>query len=357
MSGVIGVLGGAGTVGRVVVDRLSAAGHAVRVGGRVLDRARAVPGASEALAVDLGEPDALRAFSSGCSVVVNCAGPSYRVLDVVARSALRAGAGYVDAAGDAVALDALTTGAPPELRSLPAVFSAGLMPGLSGLLPRVLAGTGSIGRLDVYVGGSVEISALSAVDTLMTRGPRFGHALAGWRDGAMVEHALNPLRSVSLPGFRGRVHAWPFLSTEAVSLAAALDVAELRNYTVYATQNLPEALAEAWAAGGPVEDHVDAVVEAARRDVAECGRHYAVLAHARPPAGSGGTSRRVLLRTADSYELSGVVAASAAVDLLAGRVRPGAHHAAEVLDPHRTAAVLAADPLVTTLELPEVTPR
>ncbi len=349
----IGVLGGSGTVGRVVVDRLAAAGHPVRVGGRDLARAKAVPGVSEAVAVDLDDADALAAFSAGCSVVVNCAGPSYQVLDVVARAALRAGAGYVDAAGDAVALDALTTDAPRELQRLPAVFSAGLMPGLSGLLPRLLAQAGPIGRLDVYVGGSVEISRLSAVDALLTRGPRFGHALAAWRDGRVVEHALAPLRSVTLPGFRGRVHAWPFLSTEMAALAAALDVAELRNYTVYATENLPAVLATAWADDGPLDAHVDAVVEAARRDVQECGRHYALLAHARPPAGSGGGSRRVLLRTPDSYELSGVVAALAAVEIVAGVVPAGAHHAADVLDPRRTAAALAEDDLVTALELPK----
>lgn len=349
----IGVLGGAGAVGRVVVDRLAVAGHPVRVGGRDLARAKAVPGAAEAVAVDLDDAEALAKFSAGCSVVVNCAGPSYRVLDVVARAALQAGAGYVDAAGDAVALEALTTDAPPELDGLPAVFSAGLMPGLSGLLPRMLADAGPIGRLDVYVGGSVEISRLSAVDALLTRGPRFGHALAAWRDGRVVEHALAPLRSVTLPGFRGRVHAWPFLSTEMTALATALNVAELRNYTVYATENLPAVLATAWADEGPLDAHVDAVVEAARRDVEECGRHYALLAHARPPAGSTAGSRRVLLRTPDSYELSGVVAALAAVAVMTGNVPAGAHHAADVLDPRRTAAALAEDDLVTALELPE----
>ncbi|MFD7657057.1 hypothetical protein ACFV4N_24045 [Actinosynnema sp. NPDC059797] len=313
-------------------------------------RAKAVPGASEAVAVDLGDADAPAAFTSGCAVVVDCAGPSYRVLDVVARAALRAGAGYVDAAGDAVALDALTTGAPPEPARLPAVFSA-------GLLPRLLAEDGPIDRLDVYVGGSVEISPLSAVDALLARGPRFGHALATWRDGGVVEHAPAPLRSVTLPGFEGRVHAWPFPSAEMGALAAALGVAELRNYTVYATGNLPTAPAAAWADDGPLDAHVDAVVEAARRDVAECGRHYALLAHARPPAGSGGGSRRVLPRTPDPYELSGVVAALAAVEILTGGVPSGAHHAADVLDPRRTAAALAADDLVTALELPRKAER
>jgi hypothetical protein len=348
----VGVLGGSGTVGRVAVERVAAAGHPVRVGGRDLQRAKEVPGAADAMRVDLDDSEALAAFCADCAVVLNCAGPSYRVLDIVARAALNAGAGYVDAAGDAVALEALTTSPPASLTQLPAVFSAGLMPGLSGLLPRLLAAAGPIGRLDVYVGGATEISRLSAVDTLLTRGPRFGHGMAAWRDGRVVEHALTPLRSVTLPGFRGRVHAWPFLSTEMASLAATLDVAELRNYTVYATENLPHVLAAAWADDAPVETHADAVVAAARRDVEEYGRHYTVLAHARPPAGSAGGSRRIMLRTPDPYELSGVVAAIAAVETAAGLIPAGAHHTADVLDPQRTADQLATDKLVTGLELP-----
>lgn len=351
----IGVLGGSGTVGRVAVNRLAGAGHAVRVGGRELARAKAVPGAADAMAVDLADPTALGEFCTGCAVVVNCAGPSYQVLDTVARAALDARANYVDAAGDAVALEALTSAPHAELTEHAAVFSAGLMPGLSGLLPRLLADAGPIGRLDVYVGGAVEISPLSAVDALLTHGPRFGHSLAAWRNGRVAEHVLAPLRSITLPGFRGRVHAWPFLSTEMVALAAALGVAELRNYTVYATEGLPEVLAEAWADTEPVEAHVEAVVEAARRDVEEHGRYYVLLAHARPPAGSGARGRRILLRTPDSYELSGVVAAVVVDEIVAGRVPAGAHHAADVLDPHRTVTRLAADDLVTALELPTPT--
>jgi hypothetical protein len=47
-----------------------------------------------------------------------------------------------------------------------------------------------------------------------------------------------------------------------------------------------------------------------------------------------------------------VVAAVAVQEVLAGIVPPGAHHAAEVLDPRRTAARIADDELVTGLELP-----
>ncbi|MFC7329778.1 saccharopine dehydrogenase NADP-binding domain-containing protein [Marinactinospora rubrisoli] len=355
----VGVLGGSGTVGRVVLDRL--AGHGIgplRVGGRDPRRATAAAASvsgAEAVAADVADPEALAAFCAGCSVVVNCAGPSYRVLDTVARAALAAGADYVDAAGDAVAMRAL------EARPTPvasrggrraAVFSAGLMPGLSGLLPRLLTAAGPPDRLEVYVGGATAISELSAVDVLLTRGPEHGSPLAAWRDGGVAERALTPLRGVVLPGFRGRVHAWPFLSAEAAELAARSGARELRAYTVYASERLPEALAAAWAdETAAVETHVPAVVAAAAADVGVGGPWYALLAHARPGPGNREGPTRLLLRTPDSYALSGVVAALAVRAVAAGEVPPGVHTAANVLDPRQVLDALAGDPLVDGIEL------
>lgn len=345
----IGVLGGAGTVGRVVVERL-AGRHRLRVGGRDLERAAAAcpPGPARPVRVDLHDPRSLAAFCAGCDVVVNCAGPSYRVLDLVARAAVAAGAHYVDAAGDLVALQALRGEPAVDLSTLASVFSAGLLPGLSGLLPRLLA-TGPLKRLDCYVGGAARIGELSAVDALLTRGPGFGTPLVGRRGTETMP--LAPLRGVALPGFQGKVHAWPFLSAEMDALATELGVGELRNYTVYVTESIPRALAEAWADGGPPERHVAAVVSAAEQDLAVTGPYYTLLFQAVPRVPAPPGPRRLLLRTPDSYALSGVVAALAADEILQGRVKPGAHLAAEVLDPAAVLDRLSGDPLVTDVEL------
>ncbi len=353
----IGVLGGAGAVGRVVVDRLARGGIApLRIGGRDADRARRVAQTvmtvpTEVAAVELDEQASLDRFCAGCDLVVNCAGPSYRVLDRVARAALHADAHYVETAGDSVAQSALEKEPPEAIGRRAAVFSAGLMPGLSGLLPRLLAADPPPSRLDSYVGGSARIGALSAVDALLTRGPDFGTPMAVWRDGAVVERALSPLREVTLPGFPGRVHAWPFLSTEAVHLAAALGVQELRSYTVYVSDQLTNALATAWADGAEAEAHAEAVVRASELDVATHGTHYTMLFFTRPRPGSGGRSRRMLLQTPDPYALSGVVAALTAEHVLGRRVPSGARLAADVLDPHDTLARLERDPLVTHVEV------
>ncbi|GAA3167619.1 hypothetical protein [Nonomuraea salmonea] len=61
--------------------------------------------------------------------------------------------------------------------------------------------------------------------------------------------------------------------------------------------------------------------------------------------------RRLILRTPDSYALSGVVAAIATGEVLGGRVKPGAWSAAECLDAAAVFARLAGDPLVTQAEI------
>jgi hypothetical protein len=355
---VVGVLGGSGAVGKVAVDRLAAYGLGpLRVGARDLERVAqvcaALPGvAATPVRADLTDPKSLREFCAGCRVVVNCAGPSYRVLDTVARTALAAGADYVDAAGDIVAIEALASHAEDRLADRVAVFSAGLMPGLSGLLPRLLAEQGPLSRLDLFVGGAAAIGPLSAVDALLTRGPKFGVALAAWREGRIVPGALAPLRSIVLPGFKGRVQAWPFLSVEASRLAAELRVAELRNYTVYVTDAIPRALAAAWADDTePIERHVAALVAAADADIAATGPYYTMLFQAVPRRHAPGRARRLILHTPDSYALSGVVAAATAREVLSGRIGPGAHLAAEVLSPKEVLALLDDDPLVTGVEL------
>nr|WP_269329693.1 saccharopine dehydrogenase NADP-binding domain-containing protein [Kineosporia babensis] len=353
----IGVLGASGEVGRVAADRIAAAGLGrLRVGGR--DRAKAekvaqeLPLAADAppvevQAVDLDDDEALARFCEGCAVVVNCAGPSYRVLDRVARAAWAAGADHVDVGGELVARDALASSADGKRI---AIFSAGVMPGLSGLLPRLLA-VRPLRRMETYVGGAARFTSISAVDALLTRGDRFGTAQASWVDGAIRPNVLGPLRNVVLPGFPQPMQALPFLTTEAQELPAR----EVRAYNVFASDRIPAALTQAWAelpVGASAEElrpYAPDVVSAADSDVDEYGAFYVLLVSARPEPGGPPGPGRVVMRATDSYALSGVVMAAAARAVLEGTLVPGSHLAAEALDPFAVAEILRADPLVHEL--------
>ncbi len=352
MTGDIGLLGGTGEVGAAAARRIASAGLGpVRIGGRHLGRATAtadaLPGPASAMRVDLSDAVALEAFCSGCRVVVNCAGPSYRVLDRVARVALAAGADYVDAAGDAP-VRRLLAADPPPARSV--VLSAGASPGLTGLLPRLLTADGPLRSLDVLAGGPARSTPVAAVDTLLTRGREFGLAGAQWRAGRVHEGVLSGLDAVTLPGFPQPVTARPFLSAEAQRLARSADVGRLRAYTVFASDRVPDLLAAAWAGVQSVEEHAGALTAAADQDTAEHGQWFTLLAAARRPPGASGPVR-VLLTAPDPSTLSGAVVALAVRAVLAGQVPPGVHHAAEVLDPDAGLTALQADPAVSLLRI------
>lgn len=363
----VGVLGATGAVGATATARLAAHGFRLRVGGRrpdaLAELAARLDGATslEVVPTDLADAEALASFCLGCALVAGCAGPTYLVLDRVARAAWAAGADYVDIGGELAACDEITgagrSGRPPapQLAERTAVFSCGVMPGLSGLLPRMLSADRALRRLDIYVGGAAVFTPLSAVDALLTRGERFGAQLSSLRNGQVVTSALAPLRGVDLPGFPVPMHAWPYLTTEAQALGATAGIAEVRSYNAFVSDRLPTALATAWALlpedAGPVElaAHAQSVVEASELDRGDHGQFYVMLFTSRPVPGERPGPSRLVLRATDSYALSGWVVARAARTVLGGGVPPGAHLASQVLDPLATVEGLANDPLVDSL--------
>lgn len=355
---VIGLIGGSGTVGRTAALRMSAAGlGSLRIGGRNLDTATAVAeecvGSAEPVRLNLADEADLEEFCSGCSVVVNCAGPSYLVLDSVARTAFSVGADYVDIGGELPAADALRAADISPERT--AVFSAGAMPGLSGLLPRLITAGQPLRRLETYIGGVARFTPLSAADGLLTRGDRFGEAMASMQDATIASNSVSPLRDVQLPGFPRPVQAWPYLTTEAQSLGRIPGVAEVRAYNVFASDRLTRVMTHAWAQLSASPDHdelapfIPSIVDATVADEDEFGSFYVMLFTGRPARGHDRGVTRVVLRAEDSYGLSGSVVALATERILRGEFSPGVHLAAEVLDPIYAVQWLRADPLVHEL--------
>ncbi|MGP3936426.1 saccharopine dehydrogenase NADP-binding domain-containing protein [Nonomuraea sp. KM88] len=331
----IGVLGGYGAVGAAATLLLAGRAARVRVGGRDGAAARrfvagALGGEGEAWQVDAFDPDALARFCRGCQVVVNCAGPSYLLRDRVARAAFEEGADYVDAAGDAASFAGL---AATGTGGRTAVISAGMLPGLTGLLPRHLAAlssahSGPAVRLDVYTGGLDRLTPAAAGDFLLAGEEERGAALAGWRDGGKVARALTPAHDVELPYFPGPVTAYPYLSAEAERVAADLGLAEARWYNVIAGDRV---LATASTATSAAD-----LARVAELELAGRTPYYVLLFQLSGPHNTS----TLVVRTADSYALTAAVTAHAARAVLAGEVPDGLHHADAVLDPARMLADL-----------------
>ncbi|MFI6042492.1 saccharopine dehydrogenase NADP-binding domain-containing protein [Nocardia sp. NPDC051321] len=337
----VGVIGACGAVGTEAVRHLRTLGIGqIRLSGRDLPRVRRLierelAGSGEAAAVDVLDPDALGRFCGECSVVLNCAGPAATIGDIVGRAALAAGADYVDPAGDDVLSARLADALPPGRRAL---LSAGMMPGLTGLLPRYL-GPAAGGRLVAHIGGLDRFSPAAAADFLLA-GTEFGHARTVWRHGHRVPAAA-PHRATP-PYFPEPVTALPYLSTETERLAADLGLDEVDWFSAFAGEQVTTVLARP--TSGP--DGVSRLRRAAELDLFG-RRSYQLLVFELTRA----ATRTLVLGGTGASALTGALAALAVAAVLGCEVPPGVWHAAEALDPATVMAALPRLPSVTLFDL------
>ncbi|MEY9910944.1 hypothetical protein ABIA35_007195 [Catenulispora sp. MAP12-49] len=349
MKAAVGLIGGYGAVGRAAAAQLAAWGRGpVLVAGRDAARADVV--------LDLDDGDALAAFCDQVEVTVNCAGPSYRVLDRVARAALAAGSHYVDPGGDDPVHDLL---AEVDTVAKTVVLSAGMLPGLTGLLPRALAvGTGAaLTSLTGYVGGRDRFTAVAAADYLASLHNGFGRPNQAWRAGRRSEQTLSPLFDVDLPHFPDAAAAHPYLSTEMERLARRLRISDLTFYNVFLGKHLLAALAEpAGDKNDGSDDGIDRLTAAADLDLLGRDPHQRLVFHL---DARDGTRAALVLSGHGASELTGATVALAACAVLDGAVPSGVHFAADVLDPLwaverlRTAAAVQAIEIYETVAGPQ----
>ncbi|WP_246179116.1 saccharopine dehydrogenase NADP-binding domain-containing protein [Actinomadura decatromicini] len=332
----VGVIGCYGAVGRALVRRLRGR---LRLGGRDLTQVRkpARPG-DEVVQVDIDDAARLAEFCAGCDVVVNCAGPSASIGDTVAQAALRAGAHYVDVAGDHLGRPGLAALA----RGRAAVLAAGMMPGLSALLPRALAErVERPSRLVAHVGGLDRFTRAAALDYVASLHGEDAAPLAAWHAHGPLRGALRPAENVVLPHFPGRVSAYPYLSAETRRLARTLELAEVEWWGVFDGERTLRALSGA--RDREVEQAAEDLELAARLDALGRRPYFQLVFDM--------DGRVLVVRAADGYELTAALAATTTRAVAAGRVPPGAHDASDVLVPAAVLKELRDDPAVEVTEL------
>lgn len=322
----IGIVGATGAVGQAAAKALHRWGVSeLRLGGRRKDAldefALTLPG-SQVVPVDLFDQAELTAFSQGCDVVLNCAGPAYEVGDRVARAAIAAGADYVDAAGDDVLFQQVA-----RLRPGTAMISAGMMPGLTALLPRYLARLtpGAPRALTGYVGGRDRFTVTAAAD-YFRGGTSFGVARMVLRNGMRIlETAPQP---EDLPFYPEKASATAFLSTETERLCARLGIADAGWYSVFAGEHVSAVMRGAADA--------EALAHAAALD--SFGRQTYQLIVVELATSS--QTKTLVLRGSGASELTGEFAALSAHAVAGKRIPAGVHHAGEILDPAEAVARL-----------------
>ncbi|MBU8860439.1 MULTISPECIES: saccharopine dehydrogenase NADP-binding domain-containing protein [unclassified Micromonospora] len=361
-AGPVAVVGGYGAVGSAAVARLHRDGVGpLRVGGRNPDRAAALVrdrlgGAGEAVAVDVYDPDSLARFCAGCRLVVCAGGASHQVLDRVAVAALAAGADYVDAGGDEPLYDRLA-GRDLAAQGRIALVTAGMMPGLSGLLPRWLAARGVTRprRLVAHLGVMDKLTPAGAVDYLLSLHDRERDSRAVWIGGRPVARAAEPQVDALVPFFPNPVGVHPYLGYEARRLGAGLGLDEVRWNSVFdGGAAMMATLGRLQGAMAGQSDLTRAAAELARAADLDMfsRRPYQLMLLELSGADAAGdpVTRTVLARSTDTSALTGTVLALAARQVLDGLVKPGTHFAAEGLHPERLVEALLRTGALTAFE-------
>jgi Saccharopine dehydrogenase NADP binding domain len=336
----VAVLGAGGAVGGSAARSIADFGLGrIRVGGRrpgALDPVILRLGnRAEEVAVDAASPESLARFCAGSQVVVNCTGSHGEARSAAAEAALAAGAHYVDPGGDQELLSQLAGFGAAGSRC--AVLGAGVLPGLSVLIPRWLAaGREPPFTLTAYMGTRDRMTLASAAEFLLSLNGTDGETQAMWRAGARISHALEPLTGTDLPFFPGEMVAYPYLSGEAERLARQLAADELRWYFVFEGDRVLTALsrlAERLRRGADLDILARELVQVV--DVEMFGRTSAQqLVFQLDGSVSGRPETRVaVLRATSTYELTGTLTALAAAEVMKGSVPAGPGFAGEVLDP------------------------
>ncbi|MCR5600954.1 MAG: saccharopine dehydrogenase NADP-binding domain-containing protein [Ruminococcus sp.] len=137
-----GLLGATGHVGRAAAETLiGMEKYDVHLGVRNTDKAEEMfQGKAAIHAVDIFDSRKLEDFCRDCDIVINCAGPSELIGDIVLKACIETGTFYVDPAGGQ-RLIKLLSAQDSKLREkkLAAVSSAGVFPGLTEIVTRYAA--------------------------------------------------------------------------------------------------------------------------------------------------------------------------------------------------------------------------
>ena len=327
----IGVIGATGMVGAAVAERLHSAGLPILLGGRRRSSINHPTHADiEITQVDITDSVSLDAFCRSCSIVVHCAGPSYRILDTVARTALSNGAHYVDPAGDDPVYTRLERPPGPQKA---AVVSAGLLPGVSAMLLSWLADRldEPVHRLSCLAGGIAPLSVAAAADFLLSEEAGMGQPLADWSNHQRRTAALRPIRQVNLPFFPGSVSAFPYLPTELERICHRYRVPEARWFNIFPAGQAEQVIATL----GPIPDTGldDAVAQlrsAVAHDMLGQAPYHRIVMQAATNAGDVHT---VVLSCEDGYQVTAFVTSTVAALVHSDQIPNGVYRAEEILDP------------------------
>ena len=245
----IGIVGGYGSVGlETAKSLLATTSYDVVVGGRNKEKNDAIVekmgSKVSSRVVDVYDQHSLDNFCHDCDIVINCAGPSRRVVDRVALAAIRQKAHYVDPA-DASLYNALGDKKEEiKQKGLTFVISAGMNPGLSEILPIYLTKShfDSVRSLEYYFASQGKVTFSSAYDIVCGIQTNDSVGMMYYENGQIKKSKSAPMKDVLLPAPIGKVSVCLIFTEEMRRVAESCNVSLARFYIAFIGKSTQAAL-------------------------------------------------------------------------------------------------------------------
>ncbi len=217
MNKLIGLVGSSGLIGAETVKYLLDSGYSVRGGQRREDSQFEGRDEFERFRLDLYDSSQLDRFCKGCDAVVNCAGPAYKIKDLIATSASAAGAIYVDMSDILIIEPAIRNSLAPN-----GIYIAGTgyVPGISGImLNTVLNVFDSLSRVQCFQAGRQYYTKTAFYDILLS-----SMSEAGYPDSCLINNKPERVGGVTdekiyIPGLAENVYIKPYIPKEMMDLS------------------------------------------------------------------------------------------------------------------------------------------
>lgn len=335
----VAVLGATGSVGRQVMRFLSPYVD-IRAGSRRATL-RSQKGIT-AYRLDAFDTETLRGFCDGCDMLINCAAPGSAVEEEIALIACQLGVDYVDPGGDEPLYAALASQASAG-HSI--ILSAGMLPGLSGVLPRLLAaGFDSLTQLTGYVLSHEPFSYGGAKDFLASLDNGFGIAGLSVQNGE-----LKPCPSPGerlLPLACTPAQALPYMSSEWQRLSRQQRLSEAAWFNLYPHGELFDWLGSVRSNASLAENcaneaaRIEKLVALSVADFASLPTQHVLAVEASGWRNGAQLTRSLVVCAQQGAELTGAVTAFTALQRLQDLLPDGLHFAADVLAPELLLASL-----------------
>ena len=235
----IGVLGCSGAVGKHVVSYL--AGRYPLLCGQRSPYKPDHPNV-EWQKTDLFDEASLDRFCGLCDIVINAAGPSSEIKDLVAKAALRNGLDCVEASGETIFLEREEDKYQNVEQTI--AVGAGFEAGLSGVILDAFSHVFDVPEsAECYLGSRQPVSETSLADLLYSCFIDSGYANSCYEDGKIVPAEVAAEQTFSVLGFREEVYLKTYLSSEMIQVAKKCGLKRTTRYHAIADREIVDLMA------------------------------------------------------------------------------------------------------------------